>query len=1311
MKNLFSFLRAAVVAAALFPAAALAQSGCPTIINGAVLTAGQWNACFAAKQNTLGYVPINKAGDTMLGSFGTAPTTALKSGLNIPPGTAPTSPVNGDFWSTAVGFYGRVNGVTVGPFTNATSGSFSATTPLAVTFPSSVVNYALNYDSNFSVTGGNLALSTSGIALNSPTSGALGAGTINVSGGFYVNGAIVAPTSAGLTGQMLNGVTSSTPTWTYTPTLGASGTLGTLAFGNATSGTVKLQPTTGALGSAVLTIPAATDTIAVLAAVQALTNKSYNGLTLTSTTGTFTLTAAKTLAVTNSLTLSGTDSTTMTFPGATDAVMGLGAIQTVTAVKTFADGTLVLAGLTSGTLTQKAAAIAGTGTITWPAGTTNFSATGGTSNVLRQSSAGAAITVGQLAASDLSNGTSGSGAVVLTTGASMVTPALGAATATSLAVGGCTISTNALCVTGTTLFNSGVTFADAGQWTSSGIVNPLIVQVASSGSHGWNGRALIYSPADGIVELTNNAGTGFTRLQFGGTTSSFPAIRRTTTALNFRLADDTADAPITAAAGSFSAAITGTSASASSLAIGLNGATNPAFNVDSSTALQVAGLNVRGAVTGGTVAVSVIDSGTNANLSVDAKGSGTIILGGTSTGAITLNRATTMSAALTYGGVTLTNAVTGTGPMVLGASPTITGHATIEGITATGATGTGNFVFATAPSVSALTVTGSFTATGLVTLADHATQPANTVLLNGTSGAASPTAFAMSSCSGSANAVQWLTNTGFQCGTITAAASSITAGTTVVTGGPGVLQNASSGGTLVSSTTLPSSLTIPTPTVTGGTITALAALAIRDTSAAFDVTLAATSSTTLTAGRTLTFDVVNAARTIKLGANLTIASDPGAVTGALKSNGTGTFAQAAASDLSNGSSGSGAVCLVTSCAMVTPTLGAATATSVKTASIFPPSDSTTALQILKADGATRVVDFDTTNARVGINKTPGAFDLDVNGAINGGSTLNVATGYQIAAAAASGNYLRGNGTNFVSSAIQAGDLPLGSSSAFGAVKCDNVTITCAAGVITSSGSSATSVTVGTTSIVSGTTGYLLYNNAGTLGNQSIASALGSRATLPTTCIINTTSATTCANGETPANNGTYTTPANVLWLEVTLVGGGDGGAGSAGGAAAGGNPTCWNTTGAACTTPVYQAGGGAGAGGGAVSGSGTCNVLAVSGGGGGAVTTGISGSTQASGGTGGNSTLGGGASGSNGAGVSAPANTGGGGGGAGQSGANSANSGIGGGGGATCKTIIPSPAATYTYAVAGTAAGGTGTVFNGGTGAGGKLVVIAHYGS
>jgi hypothetical protein len=113
------------------------------------------------------------------------------------------------------------------------------------------------------------------------------------------------------------------------------------------------------------------------------------------------------------------------------------------------------------------------------------------------------------------------------------------------------------------------------------------------------------------------------------------------------------------------------SASATAFAVGLNGATNPAFNVDASTASMTAGLNVKGAGSGGTVALSLIDSGTNTNLTINAKGSGTIGIGNVSTGAVTITPALTLSAALTYGGVTLSNSVAGTGSMVLATSPTL----------------------------------------------------------------------------------------------------------------------------------------------------------------------------------------------------------------------------------------------------------------------------------------------------------------------------------------------------------------------------------------------------------------------------------------------------------------------------------------------------------------------------------------------------------------------------------------------------------------------------------------------------------------
>lgn len=90
----------------------------------------------------------------------------------------------------------------------------------------------------------------------------------------------------------------------------------------------------------------------------------------------------------------------------------------------------------------------------------------------------------------------------------------------------------------------------------------------------------------------------------------------------------------------------------------------------------------------------------------------------------------------------------------------------------------------------------------------------------------------------------------------------------------------------------------------------------------------------------------------------------------------------------SGTTGSGNVVFSSSPTIATPTI----TTSAVIPLIGPPSNSTTAVKVTKADLSTAVMTFDTTNARVGINKTPGAFDLDVNGAANVGGVLTHANG-------------------------------------------------------------------------------------------------------------------------------------------------------------------------------------------------------------------------------------------------------------------------------------------------------------------------------
>lgn len=183
-------------------------------------------------------------------------------------------------------------------------------------------------------------------------------------------------------------------------------------------------------------------------------------------------------------------------------------------------------------------------------------------------------------------------------------------------------------------------------------------------------------------------------------------------------------------------------------------------------------------------------------------------------------------------------------------------------------------------------------------------------------------------------------------------------------------------------------LTLTSPVINGGTATALTSLGIRSAGAgAFDVVIANTE--TLTAQRQLTLTLNNAARTVSLSGNLTLA---------------GGFTTAGPSAITLTATGATNVTLPTggtlatldqaetfSAAKIFSSLTQFTDIKMSSGKIYPTADGTTALQILKADGTTRIVNFDTTNARVGINKSAGAFDLDVNGAVNVGGRLTFST--------------------------------------------------------------------------------------------------------------------------------------------------------------------------------------------------------------------------------------------------------------------------------------------------------------------------------
>src|ERR1039458_4424241 len=211
-----------------------------------------------------------------------------------------------------------------------------------------------------------------GITLESPTGGSKGAGTVNVSSGYYVNGAPISPATGGPAGTLLQGTgITSAPVWTTatypatasaaatwlaangtnwvastatlpvtatgtgtilradgtnwvattntfpntaaigtvlnasganvfgattTPTLGASGTLGTLSFGNATSGTVTISPVAGALGTVTAFLPANAGIIAELNYAQSWTATQTLQTILAGTTNTYDVGTSATVA-------------------------------------------------------------------------------------------------------------------------------------------------------------------------------------------------------------------------------------------------------------------------------------------------------------------------------------------------------------------------------------------------------------------------------------------------------------------------------------------------------------------------------------------------------------------------------------------------------------------------------------------------------------------------------------------------------------------------------------------------------------------------------------------------------------------------------------------------------------------------------------------------------------------------------------------------------------------------------------------------------------------------------------------------------
>lgn len=320
-------------------------------------------------------------------------------------------------------------------------------------------------------------------------------------------------------------------------------------------------------------------------------------------------------------------------------------------------GQLILEGSTSGAATITPQSTAGTPTLT--IGTASGTIVSAATGPLAISSTTGTVSITGAAGQVLAGSSP----------AFTATPTLGAAaTATGqLKLAGTTsgvVTLSVLDIAGTWTMKLPATAGTNGQFLETdGSGNASWATVSGSGTvdSGTAGQLTYYATSAAEVAGNANANISAGALTLGQAGSTIGQLKLagntsgTTTITPTAAASGTATLPANSGtiaelnlAQVWTAAQAIQSASASALSVGSNGSTNPAFSVDASTSSQAAGLNVKGAVTGGTVGIAAIDSGSNTNLQFNAKGTGTIALGNVSTGATNIyNSAAVLSTSAT----------------------------------------------------------------------------------------------------------------------------------------------------------------------------------------------------------------------------------------------------------------------------------------------------------------------------------------------------------------------------------------------------------------------------------------------------------------------------------------------------------------------------------------------------------------------------------------------------------------------------------------------------------------------------------------
>lgn len=380
-----------------------------------------------------------------------------------------------------------------GTYTGSNGVSVSGTTISGVNATSATVGVALFPTTQFTVTTGSVAIT-------------------NLAGSLITSGT-VGPTYGG------TGVNNGS----NTITLG----------GNLTTATGAVTLTAQAGGSSV-TLPS-TGTVATLAGSEALTNKTLNGLTVTSSTGTLTITNAKTLSISNTLTFAGTDSSTMTFPSSSSTVMTVAQPGTLTGKPIFLtpsgtaggsinlpSGPSVTSGWASGDVWNESGVLkvyngSATKTIayldsTLSGNTTGSAATLTTSrNLWGQTFNGSADVTGAMTGVSTITGTTGttlaiSQPSVATASGNSITITGGASTNNAGSGGNLTL-TGGAATTGTGLANGGsISIVGGASNTSSGVGGSVTINAGLGSNANGNGSIVIGNVNTDTISIGASAG-------------------------------------------------------------------------------------------------------------------------------------------------------------------------------------------------------------------------------------------------------------------------------------------------------------------------------------------------------------------------------------------------------------------------------------------------------------------------------------------------------------------------------------------------------------------------------------------------------------------------------------------------------------------------------------------------------------------------------------------------------------------------------------------------------------------------------------